>query len=67
MVGQAGREHLGLVLQAAEGAGVNYAAAVALEIVAIGMGKLGVTPAARAFDGKAKMRERRLVRDGGVP
>src|SRR5690606_8424030 len=40
-------EDLGLVDEAAEGRGVDDAVAVALELVAIGGGRLGISPAAR--------------------
>ena len=59
MVGEAGGEHLRLVLQPAECAGVHDAVAVALEFVAIGMGGLGITPAPRPLHRKPQVREGR--------
>ena len=57
MVGEAGGEDLGLVLQPPEGAGVNDAVAVALEFVAIGMGQFGITAAPRPLHRKPQVRE----------
>ncbi len=50
VVGVAPGEDLGLGLQAAEGTGVDDAVAVALIVVAVGMGGLGVTAARRLLD-----------------
>ena len=46
MVGEAGREYLGLIFQAAERAGMDHAVAIALKFVAIGMRKLRISPSA---------------------
>jgi len=50
MVGVAAREDLRLVLQPAEGAGVNDAITVALEGIAVGVCRLGIATPARVFD-----------------
>src|ERR1022692_526376 len=49
MVGVTARENLGLVFEAAEGAGVDDAVAVALEVVAVGMRRLGEAASAGMF------------------
>jgi hypothetical protein len=49
MVRVAARENLGLVFETAEGAGVDDAVAVALEVVAIGMGRLREAASAGMF------------------
>src|SRR5579884_759018 len=54
MIGKSGGKDLGLVLQPPEGAGVNDTIAIALEFVAIGMRKLGITAAAAPLDGEAQ-------------
>jgi hypothetical protein len=46
MIGVAAGEDLRLGLKPAEGAGVNHAIAVALEIVAVGMRRLSEAPSA---------------------
>lgn len=56
-------EHLGLVLQAAEGDGVDDAIAVALEFAALGRWRLGM-PAAAGGLGEAGIRRKR---HGGGP
>jgi hypothetical protein len=57
VIRQPRREHLRFVFQAAKRARVNNASAIALEFVAVGVGKLGKTPATRALDGETKMCE----------
>jgi hypothetical protein len=49
VVGVAARENLGLRFQTAKGAGMDDAVAVALKVVAVGMGKLGITASAGIF------------------
>jgi hypothetical protein len=50
MIGVPPRENLRLGLQTPESAGVDDAVAVTLEIVAVGMLGLGITPTARLFN-----------------
>ncbi len=50
MIGVAAREDLSFGFEAAEGTGMNDAVAVALEVVAVGMGRLGMTASEGAFD-----------------
>ena len=50
MIGIAAGEDLGLGFQAAEGAGVDDAVAVALEVVAVRMRRLGITASAGVLD-----------------
>ena len=50
VVGVAAGEDLRLGFEAAEGAGVNDAVAVALEVVAVGMRRLGEAASAGVFD-----------------
>ena len=57
MIGDARREDLRLVFQAAERAGMNHAVPVALKLVAIRMGKLRIAPSPGACDWKFKMGE----------
>ncbi len=54
MVRDAGRKNLHLVFQPAKGARVNDAVAIALELVAVGMRKLGIAPSAALLHGKAQ-------------
>src|ERR1051325_10991443 len=42
MIGEAGSEDLGFIFETAEGARVHHAVAVALEIIAVGVSRLGV-------------------------
>jgi hypothetical protein len=49
VVGVAAGENLGLRFQTAEGAGVNDSVAVALKIVAVGMGRFGMAASAGIF------------------
>ena len=49
MIGIAAGKNLGFRLQSAEGAGVDDAVAVALEVVTIGMLRLGVAASAGMF------------------
>jgi len=49
VVGVAARENLSLRLQTAEGAGMDDAVAVALKIVAVGMGRFGMAASAGIF------------------
>src|SRR5262245_27513670 len=58
MIGQPWRKHLRLVFQTAEGSSVDYTVAVPLKLGPVGMGKLGVTPSARAFHWEAQMSQR---------
>src|SRR5260370_39625977 len=57
MVGQARSEHLGLGLQAAEGAGMNYAVAVALESVTVRVFGFGVSPPPASLYRKSQPRQ----------
>ena len=50
MIGKTHGENLRLGLQAAEGAGVNDAVAVALKVVAVGMLRLRIPPTPRLFN-----------------
>ena len=54
VVGKSAGKNLSLVLEAAEGAGVNHAIAVALKIAAIGVGKFGITSSRRATGVKSQ-------------
>ena len=49
MVGVAAGENLGLIFEAAEGAGVDDAVAVALEVVAVGMRRFREAASAGLF------------------
>jgi len=49
MIGVAAGENLGLRFQTSEGAGVDDAVAVALKIVAVGMGRFGIAASAGIF------------------
>ena len=49
MVGVTAGEDLGLVFEAAKGTGVDDTVAVALKIVAVGMGRFGVAASAGIF------------------
>ena len=57
MVGEAGREDLGLGFQAAEGARMNHAVAVALESIAVGMLGFGIAPAPASLHRKSQPRQ----------
>ena len=57
MVGETGREDLGLGFQAAEGARMNHAVAVALEGVAVRMVGFGISPAPASFHRKSQPRQ----------
>src|ERR1039458_5145998 len=61
MVGKAGSEDLGLRLQAAEGAGMNHAVAVALEGVAVRVFGFGVSPppASRYWKSQPRQHEKK--------
>lgn len=61
MIGKAGGEDLRFIFKAAESAGVDDAVAIALEFVAVGMRKFGITPSARAFERKAQTGERGII------
>src|ERR1017187_4734192 len=50
VVGVAAGGDLGLGFETAEGAGVNYSVAVALKIIAVGVGRLGEAASAGVFD-----------------
>ena len=54
VVGEAGSEDLGLVLQTPECPRVNYAVAIAAKFVAIGVRQFGITAAARILHRKAQ-------------
>src|SRR5690348_7124670 len=58
MIGEAGREDLGLVLEPAEGASMHHAVAIALKFVAVGMREFGVSASAGALQWEAQMSER---------
>jgi hypothetical protein len=45
----AAREDLSLRFQAAEGAGVHDAVAIALKVIAVRMGRFGMAPSSRIF------------------
>jgi hypothetical protein len=45
MIGEPVAENLGLIFQAPEGASVDDAVAITLKFVAVGMGRLRITPA----------------------
>src|ERR1051326_784657 len=57
MVGKAAGENLSLIFQAPEGARVDHAVAVALEIIAIGMRGLGMAASAGGNDSERGERE----------
>jgi hypothetical protein len=57
MVGQSGREHLGLGFQAAKSARVNAASAIALEGVAVGMIGFRIAASEAARNGKTQALE----------
>jgi hypothetical protein len=59
MVGEAGSENLGLVFEAAERPRVDHAIAVTLEFTAVGMRRLGISPASAAIGWKSEMDESR--------
>ena len=63
MIGQAGRKDLGFVLQPAEGLGVHYPVAVALEFVPVWVRQFRVTAPARALDWESQTRQRSLQDD----
>src|SRR5207302_8587711 len=52
-------ENLGFIFEAAEGAGVNDAVAIALKVIAIGMWWFGIASAAGAFDSHGVIGEHR--------
>ena len=49
MIGVAAREDLSLRFQTSEGAGMDHSVAVALKIVAVGMGRFGMAASAGIF------------------
>ncbi len=55
VIGESRREHLRLVFQAPERAGMNDAVAIALKFIAIRMGELRITAASRALHRKPEM------------
>src|SRR5208283_3598139 len=57
MIGDARREHLHLSFEAAEGARVDNPVAVALERVAIGVGRFGILPAPALGDREPQTRQ----------
>ena len=57
MVGQPGREDLGLGLQPAEGTGMNHAVAVALESVAVRVLGFGISPPPASLHRKSQPRQ----------
>src|ERR1039458_810637 len=61
MSGETGCEDLGLGLQPPEGSGMDYAVAVALESVAVGMFGFGVTPAPTSIHREPQARQHRSV------
>jgi hypothetical protein len=58
MIRQAGREHLRLVFQSAEGARVHHTVAVALKRIAIAMRELRIPAPSPAIHGEPQMGER---------
>ena len=65
MVGDAGREHLCLVFQAAEGAGMDDPVAIALEFVPIRMWEFGISPATSLASGETQTAEAGHFFEGG--
>ena len=57
MVGQAGSEDLGFILQTPECSRVNYAIAIASKFIAVGMCELRISPAAGTLHRKAQSPE----------
>ena len=58
MVGQAGSEDLGLILQPAERPGVDYTVSIPPEVIAIGMRGFGIAATKGTLNWKVKPRER---------
>ena len=58
MVRDPGREDLGLVFQTAKRSGMHDAIAVSLEVIAIGMRELGITPSAAATNRESQLGKR---------
>lgn len=65
MVGKAGREDLGLVLQTAKGPGVDYPVPVPLKIVTVRMPQLWKTAPAGHLRPEAEVRNGTFVSGGG--
>lgn len=62
MIGNGGREHLGLVFQAAEGTGVDHTVAVTLEIAAERVRELGEAPPSAPVVRESQSPQRRTRR-----
>ena len=57
VIGNGGREHLGLIFEAAEGPGMHDAVTIPLKVVPVRMRDFRITPAAAGGDGQAQSRE----------